>query len=96
MIALALVVGGLTGYYLGIRAGLIAAAVSAVGLAVSMVVPGSAITVYALLSVWCLGVWLVKGKLASLVQPRQPEKSGWEREVDKWKQRASWLWKARK
>ncbi len=96
MIALALVVGGLTGYYLGIRAGLIAAAVSAVALAVSMVVPGAAITVYALLSVWCLGVWLVKGKLAALVQPKQPEKSGWEREVDKWKQRASWLWKARK
>jgi hypothetical protein len=96
MIALALVVGGLTGWYLGIRAGLISAAVSAVALAIATVVPPVAISIYALLAVWCLGVYLVKGKLAALVKPQQPEKKGWEREVDKWKQRATWLWKSRK
>ncbi|MCA9679833.1 MAG: hypothetical protein H6708_34370 [Kofleriaceae bacterium] len=95
MIALALVVGGLTGWYLGLRMGLVAAAVSAVAIAVGTFVPGLAVPIYALLALWCLGVYVVKGKLASLIRP-EPEKKGWEREVDRWKKRAAWLWKARK
>lgn len=97
MILLALVVGGLTAWYLGLRPGAIAAAVSAVALLVATFVPGAALPVYTLLALWCAGVWFFKAKLATLVGgPKEPQKQGWERELDRWKKRAQWLWKARK
>lgn len=95
MIVLALVVGAVTAWYLGVRIGVAAAAVSAVALLVSMFVPGTALPVYVLLGMWLGGLWLFKTKLPGLINP-QPKKTGWEGELDKWKRRAQMLWNARK
>jgi hypothetical protein len=95
MIVLALVVGAVTGWYLGVRAGVLAAAVSAVGLLVAMFVPGTALPVYVALALWIGALYVIKTKLPGLVN-KEPEKKGWEKELDRWKKRASWLWKARK
>ena len=96
MILLALVVGGLTAYYLGIRPGMAAAAVSAVALLVSMFVPSVALPVYVLLAMWCGGLWVVKTKLPGLIGNKEPEKKGWEAELDRWKRRVTWFLKSRK
>ena len=93
MIVLALVVGGLTAWYLGIRTGVFAAIGSALALLVAMFVPGTALPVYVLLGLWCGGLWFVKTKLPSLGKPKEPEKKGWEKELDRWKKRAGALWK---
>ena len=52
--------------------------------------------VYGVIAVWLVSVWFFKSKLAVLVQPKQPEKKGWERQFDRWKARAAWLLKSRK
>ena len=91
MILLALVVGGITAWYLGVRIGVAAAIVSAVALLVSMFVPGTALPVYVLLGLWLAGLWVVKTKIPGLIQPQRPAKSGWERELDRWKKRVGWI-----
>ena len=101
MILLALVVGGMTAYYLGsLRPGMIAAAVSAVALLVSMFVPRMALPVYVLLGMWCAGLWLVKTKLPGFLGTKPPPgrdaKKGWEAELERWKRRVTWLIKNRK
>ena len=96
MILLALVVGGVTAWYLGVQAGVTAAIVAAVALLGAMFVPGAALPVYALLLLWTGGLWFWKTKLAAFGQPKEPEKKGWERELDRWKKRAAWLWNNRK
>jgi hypothetical protein len=93
MIVLALVVGALTAWYLGIRTGVFAAIAAALALLVAMFVPGTALPVYVLLGLWCAGLWFFKTKLASLGRPKEPEKKGWEKELDRWKKRAGALWK---
>jgi len=93
MIVLALVVGGLTAWYLGIQKGIYAAIGSALALLVAMFVPGTALPVYVLLGLWMAGLWFWKTKLPTLGKPAVPEKKGWEKEVDRWKKRAGWLWK---
>jgi hypothetical protein len=96
MIVLALVVGAVTGWYLGIRAGVFAALASAVALLVAMFVPTAALPVYVLLGLWTAGVWFWKDKLPTLGKPKQPEKKGWEKELDRWKRRVGWLLKTRR
>jgi hypothetical protein len=96
MILLALVVGGVTAWYLGIRPGVIAALASAVALLVATFVPGAALPVYVLLGLWLAGVWVLKTKLPSVLGTRPPEKKGWDKELDRWKRRVGWLLKARK
>lgn len=93
MLLLAIVVGGLTGWYLGVRTGVIAAVISAAALLVATFVPGTALPVYTLLGLWCVGLWFFKTKLATLGKPKEPEKKGWEKELDRWKKRATNLWK---
>lgn len=96
MIVLALVVGAVTAWYLGnLRLGLIAAAVSAAALLAAMVIPGASVPVYALLALWCLGVWFFKTKLQAFAQP-PAEKKGWQGEVDRWKRRVTWFINNRK
>ncbi len=99
MIVLALVVGGVTGWYLGVRAGVLAAAMSAIGLLIAMFVPGTSLPVYVAIGLWLAALYVIKTKLPQLVQ-KPEEKKGWERELEKLKKRAgsaaSWLWKARK
>lgn len=99
MIVLALVVGAVTGWYLGVRAGVLAAAMSAIGLLIAMFVPGTALPVYVAIGLWLGALYLIKTKLPGLVQ-KPEEKKGWERELEKLKKRAGtaagWLWKQRK
>jgi hypothetical protein len=79
MIVLALVVGAVTGWYLGIRAGVFAAVVSAAALLVASFVQEAAVPVLVLLGLWTAGVWFWKDKLPTLGKPKQPEKKGWEK-----------------
>jgi hypothetical protein len=48
----AIIVGALTAWYLGLRAGLIVAGVTAVALLLATFIPGMSITVYALVLAW--------------------------------------------
>lgn len=60
----ALVVGGLTAWYLGLRLGVIVAAVTAVALLVATFVPGLRITVYALVLAWAAGLYFFGPRIA--------------------------------
>ena len=61
----ALIVGGLTAWYLGLRAGIIAAIATAAALVVAAIVPipGITITVYALIVAWVAAVYFLGAKL---------------------------------
>src|SRR5687767_5308134 len=59
----ALVVGAVTAWYLGVRTGIIAAAVSFAALVVAAFVPGATITVYALIIGWCVLLYLAGSRL---------------------------------
>jgi hypothetical protein len=61
----ALIVGGLTAWYLGLRAGIIAAIATAAALVVAAIVPipGITITVYALIVAWVGAVYFLGAKL---------------------------------
>ena len=62
----ALIVGGLTAWYLGLRAGIIAAIATAAALFIAAIVPipGIRITVYALILAWAAAVYFLGGKLS--------------------------------
>lgn len=60
----ALIVGALTAWYLGIRAGIIAAAVTLAALIVSAFVPGLTIAVYALVLAWSAALYFLGAKLS--------------------------------
>ena len=59
----ALIVGGLTAWYLGLRAGIIAAVATAVALVVANVVPGMSLAVYALVIAWAAALYFLGPKL---------------------------------
>ena len=61
----ALIVGGLTAWYLGLRAGIIAAIATAAALLVAAIVPipGITITIYALIVAWSAAVYFLGAKL---------------------------------
>ena len=61
----ALVVGGLTAWYLGIQAGVIAAIVTVVALIASAFVPGLTIAVYALVLAWCAALYFLGAKMSA-------------------------------
>jgi hypothetical protein len=69
----ALIVGGLTAWYLGLRAGIIAAIAAAAALLVAAIVPipGITITVYALIVAWVAAVYFLGAKLT-----RDPNAAG--------------------
>ena len=60
----ALVVGGLTAWYLGLQAGVIAAIVTVVALIASAFVPGLTIAVYALVLAWCAALYFLGAKIS--------------------------------
>jgi hypothetical protein len=60
----ALVVGALTAWYLGIRAGVIAAIVTFGALLVSAFVPGLTLAVYALVLAWSAALYFLGAKLS--------------------------------
>jgi hypothetical protein len=61
----ALIVGALTAWYLGLRAGIIAAAVTAAALLVAMFVPipGITLAIYALILAWSAAVYFLGAKI---------------------------------
>jgi hypothetical protein len=61
----ALIVGALTAWYLGLRAGIIAAAVTAAALLVATFVPipGITLAIYALVLAWCAAVYFLGAKI---------------------------------
>lgn len=61
----ALIVGALTAWYLGMRAGVIAAAVTAAALLVAMFVPvpGITLAIYALVIAWSAAVYFLGAKI---------------------------------
>lgn len=61
----ALIVGALTAWYLGLRAGIIAAVVTAVALLVAMFlpIPGITLAIYALVVAWSAAVYFLGAKI---------------------------------
>ncbi|HEX2687047.1 MAG TPA: hypothetical protein VHN14_10535 [Kofleriaceae bacterium] len=61
----ALIVGALTAWYLGLRAGIVAAAVTAAALLVAMFVPvpGITLAIYALIIAWSAAVYFLGAKI---------------------------------
>jgi hypothetical protein len=59
-----LIVGALTAWYLGLRAGIIAAAVTVVALIAAAFVPGLTIAVYALVLAWSAALYFLGAKLS--------------------------------
>jgi len=65
----ALIVGALTAWYLGLRAGIIAAAATAAALVIAFFVPvpGVKIAVYALVLAWSAAVYFLGSKITQRV-----------------------------
>lgn len=61
----AVVVGALTAWYLGLRAGVIAAVVTFGALIVSAFVPGLTLAVYALVIAWSAALYFLGAKLSN-------------------------------
>ena len=59
----ALIVGALTAWYLGMRAGIIAAIVTAVAMLVATFIPGATLVVYALVVAWSAAVYFLGAKI---------------------------------
>ena len=64
----ALIVGALTAWYLGVRAGVIAAIVTAVAMLVATFIPGATMVVYALVIAWSAAVYFLGGKITERVK----------------------------
>ncbi len=60
----ALIVGGLTAWYLGLRAGIIAAAITFGLLLISIFVPGLNLAVYAVVISWCAALYFLGPKMS--------------------------------
>lgn len=60
----ALVVGGLTAWYLGLNAGIIAAIATAVALILGNIIPGVTLAVYVLVIGWCAAMYFLGPKLS--------------------------------
>ena len=61
----ALIVGALTGWYLGLRAGIIAAAVTAAALLVAQFVPGLTLAICALVIAWSAAVYFLGARISA-------------------------------
>jgi len=60
----ALIVGALTAWYLGLRIGIIAAAVTFVALLAAAFIPGLSLAVYALVIAWSVALYFLGAKLS--------------------------------
>lgn len=60
----ALIVGALTAWYLGVRAGVIAAIATAVAMLAAMFVPGLNLVVYALVLAWSAALYFLGAKFS--------------------------------
>jgi predicted tellurium resistance membrane protein TerC len=68
----ALIVGGLTAWYLGLRAGIIAAVVTAAALLIATLVPipGITLAIYALVLAWSAAVYFLGSKITERTTKR--------------------------
>ena len=60
----ALIVGALTAWYLGLRAGIIAAGVTFGALMLAMFVPGMNLVVYGVVLAWCAAMYFLGPKMS--------------------------------
>ena len=89
----ALIIGAITAWYLGVRAGIFAAAVSAGLLVLALFVPPTALGIYIVLGAYVVGLWLFGTKIPGLAGKKQGMMAGWKGEAAKWYGKARALWK---
>jgi hypothetical protein len=88
----ALIIGAFTAWYLGLRAGIFAAVVSAALMVLAMFVPPTALGIYIVLGAYVIALWLFGSRLPALT--RTPDQGPtWKAQVGKWAVRARALWK---
>lgn len=93
----ALIIGAFTAWYLGLRAGVIAAAVSAVALLAAGIIPGMSLTVYLVLGGWVALLYFYGAKLGGMRSQSDRAADGkWRFEVGKWAMKAKDLFTSRK
>ena len=100
MLLLALVVFGVTAWFLGLRPGGYAAVGSFASLMMAMVVPGTAMAVYGVHVLYIGGLVYFGPKVSRLVAGNKPQPKGPVAQVGKWLKRGKTvgeaLWKSRR
>jgi hypothetical protein len=94
----ALIIGAFTAWHLGVRAGVVAAAVSAAALVLAAFVPGATITVYVLLGAWVAMLYFLGPRLSGMRPTAKPGEArpDLRAEATKWAMRARSAWQSRK
>lgn len=82
----AVIIGVWTAWYLGVRAGVVAAAATAVALLLAQLVPGATITVYALVLAWCAALYFILPRL------RARESQGRQSDALRLQLLSTWRW----
>jgi len=96
MLLLALVVFGVTAWFLGLRAGGIASVVSLAALIGAQVVPGSAVAIYALHILWIAGLVWLGPRVSRLRSGKRPPENQVARWLRRGKALGSALWRSRR
>lgn len=89
----ALIVFAVTAWFLGLRLGGIAAAVSIAALLAAMVIPRTAIAIYALHVLWIGGLVYFGPRVQQL---RRPPAAGWRGDASRLVRRGLALWRTRR
>ena len=100
MLLLALVVFGVTAWFVGLRPGGYAAGISLASLVMAQVVPGTALAVYGIHVLYIGGLVWMGPKVSKLIAGNKPEPKGPAAQVGKWFRRGKAfgeaLWKSRR
>jgi len=100
MLILALVVFGVTAWFLGLRPGGYAAVASFASLMMALVVPGTAMAIYGVHVVYIGGLVYFGPKVSKLLAGNKPQPKGPAAQVGKWLKRGrslgEALWKSRR
>jgi hypothetical protein len=90
----ALIIGAVTAWYLGVRAGIFAAIISAALLVLALFVPPTALGIYIVLGAYVVGLYLFGSKLPGLAnKDKKASAFGWKGEAARWYGKARSLWK---
>lgn len=82
----AVIIGLWTAWYLGVRAGVVAAVATAAALLLAPIVPGATMTVYALVLAWCAALYFVFPRL------RAPQRQGPTGDSLRLQMLSTWRW----
>lgn len=93
MIILALIVFGVTAWFLGLRPGGVAGGVSLATLIAAQVVPGTALAIYAVHVLFIGGMVYLGPKLSRMRKPAA--KQGLTADLGRWYRRGRAIWKSR-